>query len=231
MTSRHIASRGRRLPRCSNFCIRFTAFLAVFIIFTNGAEAKKHRPINLVIGNNVQSFHVGINGKKIHAGWPSNEHDQNFLEDIINISGMTQDILMLEADVPNAYALIDYQKSPPFKLVIYNFDWVRKHAIDPTLLRYLVIAHEIGHHACTHPAGRLSGLPLNQELEADRFAGSVIRRLSDAQIMVGSTPDLGHMLESLRQILPYAGSDTHPALKDRMNAFSEGWTGDKIPCR
>jgi hypothetical protein len=134
----------------------------------------------LKIGERAKAFHAGLNGKIIEAWFPpSNEHDVFFMEDLLEASGLKKDVLMLEADVANAYALVDFNKlGEPIKLIVYNVDWLaaiygpRVGDKDWYFTRYFVIGHELGHHVCGHMAGRLGGLVWDRELEADGFAGA-----------------------------------------------------------
>src|SRR5215831_19289043 len=134
-------------------------------LFEASSAQDKDR-IVLTIGERAKAFHTGLNGKIIEAWWPpSNEHDVFFMEDLLEASGLKKDVLMLEANVDNAYALVDFNGyGEPFRRIIYNVNWLaavhRPRAHDDVwyFVRFFVIGHEIGHHVCKHTAGRLNGL-------------------------------------------------------------------------
>ena len=101
--------------------------LAFAILCLPEASSAQNRDrIVLKIGEIAKAFHPGLNGRTIEAWWPpSNEHDVFFMEDMLSAAGLERNILMLEADVDNAYALIDFNKNgEPFRLIIYNVNWL-----------------------------------------------------------------------------------------------------------
>jgi Zn-dependent protease with chaperone function len=77
-----------------------------------------------------------------------------------------------------------------------------------------LIAHEMGHHLNGHTLHRGGSEPA-LELEADEFAGFVLRKL-------GAT--LREAQEVMYLISGSQSSATHPARNDRMLAIEKGWT-------
>jgi predicted metalloprotease len=81
--------------------------------------------------------------------------------------------------------------------------------------RYMVLAHEIGHHVCGHTIGMMQDDPWGKELEADRYAGSAIKRAESLSF--------DQVVEAARETLPVAGSATHPPLELRVAAMRDGY--------
>jgi predicted metalloprotease len=92
-------------------------------------------------------------------------------------------------------------------------DWESAKAI-----RAFVFAHEFGHHYCGHIE---SGPSPAHELEADQFAGALIKK---AQV-----PDVSFNLRQVGRFLPAAASATHPGSADRLQAIYYGYTNGS-PC-
>ena len=61
------------------------------------------------------------------------------------------------------------------QLIVYDPRWYG--GITSTAARFMVLGHEIGHHVCGHTVGLMQENPWQKELEADRYAGSAIKRV------------------------------------------------------
>jgi hypothetical protein len=85
-------------------------------------------------------------------------------------------------------------------------------------LRGFVFAHEFGHHYCGHIE---SGPSLAHELEADRFAGAVMRK--------AKVPDIEYNLAQVGKFLPEQASATHPGSEERVQAIYNGYINGS-PC-
>ena len=81
-----------------------------------------------------------------------------------------------------------------------------------------VMAHEIGHHLEAHTISEKGSNP-NDELEADEFAGNVLKRL-------GASLDDA---QAVFRIFPIEGSETHPSRDARLTAVATGWTRPDAP--
>lgn len=79
----------------------------------------------------------------------------------------------------------------------------------------MVIAHELGHHYCHH-LGKPGGP--ERELEADRFAGSAMRK---AGMTLKGALDVVDILEE-------RPSKSHPGRADRVEAIKSGWNHPEI---
>jgi hypothetical protein len=100
---------------------------------TSSAQSKDR--IILKIGATAKAFHANLNGKTVEAWWPpSNEHDLFFMEGMLEAAGLPKNILMFEANINNAYAIIDYNKyGEPFQIIIYAQPAVAAFALVVTL--------------------------------------------------------------------------------------------------
>ena len=76
-----------------------------------------------------------------------------------------------------------------------------------------LLAHEVGHHLNGHTIKRSGSKPA-LELEADEFAGFVLRKM-------GASLEQSH--EVMKYIARTEASKTHPARASRMIAIENGW--------
>lgn len=117
--------------------------------------------------------------------------------------------------INNAFAAIRYN----WRYIVVDPMWIQDH-----YSRIFVIGHELGHHMCGHTAGMMSDRPWDKELEADRFAGAVIRAMENKG---GTTfqEAVGNAMEHLSE----NGSATHPPRAMRIQATLEGYNNGS-PC-
>jgi hypothetical protein len=119
--------------------------------------------------------------------------------------------LRASAETPNAEAGIGKNGE---RFIFYNALFMQKlkqRTDDWSLVS--ILAHEVGHHLAFHT--EVDGRWHEFELEADYFSGFILRRL-------GATLD--QALAGLRAISPNQASQTHPALDQRLQAITIGWT-------
>lgn len=137
---------------------------------------------------------------------------------IMNFTGLPQNFIVVQADVPNAAAaiLLD-EKQIPQRVIAFNpqfIDVVRQATRGNAWAPVSIMAHEIGHHLSGHTITPGGSQPPT-ELEADKFSGFVLYKmgagLNDAQTalaaLVAEGPD----------------GDTHPGRSKRLSAVREGW--------
>lgn len=158
---------------------------------------------------------VAING--VSQSLPSDCRDM--VAEIMKFTGLPQNFTVVEANVPNAAAviLLDEQRVPK-RVIAFNRDFigiVRNATHGNAWAPISIMAHEIGHHLSGHtitPGG--SQPPI--ELEADKFSGFVLYKmgasLTDAQV-------------AMSELVP-DGPDgrTHPGRARRLRAIADGWT-------
>ncbi len=157
---------------------------------------------------------VSFNGKSGDA--PSDCRDM--VARIMNFTGLPQNFVVVQADVPNAAAaiLLDDQKIPK-RVIAFNprfIDVVVKATRGNIWAPVSIMAHEIGHHLSGHtitPGG--SQPPI--ELEADKFSGFVLYKMG---------ANLDDAQTALQALVP-DGPDgkTHPGRARRLSAVREGW--------
>ena len=115
------------------------------------------------------------------------------------------------AEVNNMEARLSHRK----KQILYNPEfvrWINKSTRTKWALVAL-IAHEMGHHLLGHTR-RMTGSRPPTELEADEYAGKVLRKM-------GAT--LSESQEVMLLIASSQPSKTHPGRLDRLMAIRDGW--------
>jgi len=155
------------------------------------------------------------NSQVIDFGKP--EEAQEIVTEIMNVIGLKQNFTLRAAKVSNAEASISRHK----RYILYNpefIGWINNSTKDKWA-SVALLAHEIGHHLNGHTL-RKSGNRLQLELEADEFAGFVLRKM-------------GASLEQSQRVMNYIAkeqkSKTHPARADRMLAIKNGWSKAVAP--
>jgi hypothetical protein len=150
---------------------------------------------------------VEIDGQKISVE-PAFEDYAYMLEDACKVMDMTGDdcmIFPMMGDIKyNALAT----KIDSNKVIVYDR---RLSSIVGGDGAQAIIAHELGHHFCGH-LGTESNI--QHEIEADMFAGAVMKKL-------------GFSLETAKsyaELLSKQPSTTHPDRGSRVKAIEFGWT-------
>ncbi|MDJ1496354.1 TPM domain-containing protein [Cytophagaceae bacterium DM2B3-1] len=137
--------------------------------------------------------------------------------EIMKFTGLPQNFEVMEADVPNAAAIIVMGKDNlPHRVIAYNKQFmneVRTATQNSNWAPISVLAHEIGHHLCGHTIMPGGSQPPT-ELEADKFSGFVLYKmgavLADAQ-------------KAINTLIPVEDGPTHPGRPKRLNAIEDGW--------
>lgn len=122
-------------------------------------------------------------------------------------------IIVKEANVKNALATTEGKR----RYVLYSAAFLEKFKGDAKTrwAAYTVLAHEIGHHLNGHDFGEKDPKERKKmELQADRFAGGVCRRL-------GATLD--EALAGMESMQLEGETNTHPAKSARTAAIANGW--------
>ena len=145
---------------------------------------------------------------------------REMIEQVMHFTGLPQNFIVTQADVPNAAAIIllDKQKLPQ-RVIAFNpnfIELVRRATGGNPWSAVSIMAHEVGHHLAGHtiqPGG--SQPPI--ELEADKFSGFVLYKMG------ASLDDAAKALNTLVPAQAPAGS-THPARSQRVAALADGWS-------
>lgn len=133
------------------------------------------------------------------------------LQQIIAATGLQTDFELKEANVLNIEASISHRK----RYILYNPSYITTlNKISKNKWAVMaLLAHEVGHHLNGHTI-RKGGSTPELELEADEFAGFILRKL-------------GATLEQSQNVMYYIAktkeSSTHPARRARLLAIEKGW--------
>ncbi|MBQ69290.1 hypothetical protein CL689_04430 [Candidatus Saccharibacteria bacterium] len=141
----------------------------------------------------------------------SSSEAQELMVKIVESVGLRPNFAIRAADVDNAQADIDQNGR---RLILYSEVWVQRMLAKSGNYWAGVglLAHECAHHLNGDTLLGTGSHP-QIELAADQFAGSTIARLG------GCLKDA----LSLFEMLPEAGSPTHPPRRARLEAATVGW--------
>ena len=159
------------------------------------------------------AYKAAVEDAEFYTFDPSDEA-RRIVGEICNALGVSQNFDLRASGVDNALATTDGNR----RIILYSTVFLKKFSEDARTrwAAYSVLAHEIGHHFNGHdfseedPAKRKI-----MELEADRFAGSVLS-------LLGASLDeakAGIETFALDAEQPY-----HPSARARREALATGWT-------
>ncbi|HEY0743926.1 MAG TPA: membrane-binding protein [Chryseosolibacter sp.] len=155
------------------------------------------------------SLHVAFAQSRIQlASEPEARHMVNLIVDVV---GLKPNFTVKAGNVDNAAAVIRNGK----RYILYNPIFIKqiKNAVKTDWGGMSILAHEVGHHLNGHTLLGSGSVPAI-ELEADEFAGFVLRRL-------GAT--LTESQAAMRLISDERDSRTHPARSKRLASIEAGW--------
>src|SRR5437762_5621432 len=183
---------------------KLTVLFALFMAATSFAFSQNSLPAQIISANSTI-----INSQFINPDNPAEV--QQTVKEILDVVGLQSNFTMKIARVPNIEAVISHHK----RYILYNPEFITgvNNATKDKWAFVLLLAHEIGHHLNGHTLKNAANrLPL--ELEADEFAGFVLKKL-------------GASLKEAQLVMNYIASteasQTHPARSDRMIAIANGW--------
>lgn len=133
------------------------------------------------------------------------------VHEILDAAGLVPNFTLVAGDIPNVFASMQDGK----RILFYNPAFIRtlNRAAGTNWAAVAAFAHEIGHHLLGHTLSRREGSPVGLELEADRFAGFMAKRL-------GATLDEA---TAIFKSLPEEPSPTHGSRAQRVEALRSGW--------
>ena len=179
--------------------MRQTILITLFITLFHPGFTRTEQSINNQQTTTYRDTTVSIAGTR------------QMLAEIMDVLGLRDDFQLKEAKVDNIEASVSRRK----RYILYNpsfINWVNKATKDKWAVMAL-LAHEVGHHLNGHTIKRSGSKPA-LELEADEFAGFVLRKM-------------GASLEQSQEVMKYIArteaSKTHPARASRMIAIENGW--------
>ncbi len=159
------------------------------------------------------AYKTAVEGTEFYTFDPSDEA-RRIVGEICNALGVSQNFDLRASSVDNALATTDGNR----RIILYSTVFLKKFNEDARTrwAAYSVMAHEVGHHFNGHdfseenPAKRKV-----MELEADRFAGSVMRLLGAS---------LDEAKAGIETFALDAEQKYHPPARARREAIATGWT-------
>ena len=151
------------------------------------------------------------NHGRSYSGFDDLNEAGQIAKEIVKASGQKANFGIMEANVPNAVAILKNGQ----RYILYNPDFIEKltRITGTKWAAVSVLAHEIGHHL--YPGSeRKAKYCLASEIEADEFSGFVL------EIMGASLDDAEAAMKLLGTT---AATPTHPAGEDRLDAIASGW--------
>jgi hypothetical protein len=158
---------------------------------------------------NTCSFYPNdvVNADVFTFGTP--QEGMDVVKRITSIAGLQPNFDVLQANVPNAAAVIRDGR----RFILYSQVFINQITQQATeWAAWTIMAHEVGHHLNGHTLLPTGSRPPT-ELEADRFAGFAVYRM-------GGT--LQQALSPYQQ-MSEQGSQTHPPRSARLEAVTAGW--------
>ncbi len=169
------------------------------------------------VERNLRSFHTLDGVSRIARSFQSDAEARQQLDRILFAVGLNSmsDRIVLRATAQTSAAEAGIDGKTFERFIFYNATFMQRlnqRTGDYWSLLF-VLAHELGHHLAFHV--ETNGRFHEFELEADRFAGFVLRRM-------GAT--LQQTEAAIIDISPEQASVTHPGRADRVQALTIGWT-------
>lgn len=206
-----------------------------------GARAES---VTMTIGKDTYLFDYPYSGRTIEVyvgdktdsdGNEGLMHDYFIFEDVLGagVKGQIPVTFGRSIGIGNAFAVI-YKEQ---RYIVQDPGWTVSFG-DNQAKRILVLSHELGHHLCGHTEGAMQDSPWDKELEADRFAGMVIKRM-DMKAQEPARPGYGQVqpdpllpgvLKAAGELFSETGSRTHPPHAKRVEAIMKGYESGSSPC-
>jgi hypothetical protein len=157
------------------------------------------------------SFYPGDKIADTIYNFQSSEEALTIVKRITGAVGLEPNFELLQANIPNAAAVIYQQK----RYILYSLLFIEKirEATATDWAALTIMAHEVGHHLNGHTLVESGSRP-TLELQADKFAGHAVKR-------IGGTLD--QALAAYQMMSP-GGSETHPPRSARLEAVTRGWS-------
>jgi hypothetical protein len=152
---------------------------------------------------------------QIGRSFESDQEATKVFKDILKCTGVPGMIervaIRATPDTPNAAANIDKDNK---RYIFYNATFMQQLRTNSGTYWSMiyVVAHEMGHHIAGHLD--FTGQNHQVELEADRFAGFILR-------CMGATHD--ESIAGINFVASPQATESHPAVAHRVQAISLGW--------
>jgi hypothetical protein len=222
-------------PHVDSNC-RVTSHRDDMLVFTyQDVDSASSNQIAMTIGKDASTFHYEYSGRTIYVD-PTAEvgtdHDWFLFEDLVKADPRfkLQILFGRTAGIANAFAAI-YRGSVADlygrRIIVTDPGWLGGHDHSPS--RFVVFAHELGHHICGHQGTYDNDRARNwgQELEADQISGVALRTW--VKWGHGSIDDAiaaAYLLYSNNT----GGTASHPPQAQRIAAITEGYRTGISPC-
>lgn len=150
-----------------------------------------------------------------YSGYSFSMKSQLLVMGILNKIGISETNFILKTcDETNNASAVFWKNKRYLILDEYFLDSLNKN--DTYWFYLFVLSHEIGHHLYGHTLTKSDlATSRNQELEADKFAGLIIRKFD------GNLNNIKNALGSINH--PKTNDSSHPIIKDRLNAAYLGY--------
>jgi len=145
--------------------------------------------------------------------FPPDQQALDFVATVTKTTGIPQNFTLLAGNVRNALA--HYDASTGSRQIIYSQDFMKKTLANADKWAAIsIMAHEIGHHIIAHSLSTTNGVSKReQELEADRYSGHVLRQMSATLAQA----------KSAMEQQPDATARGYPDKSARLAAIENGW--------
>jgi hypothetical protein len=216
--------------------MRMLVAIVVLLWVTSTTQAQNR----VVVGRDITVFHADAvpNSREIELLEPNkmNDYDMRAMALLmgIEVSRKPSEVPDLPfvthraPDIKNGLAGISISEGNRIprrmRFVIYDPHFFGD-ASEGVASRYMVLGHEIGHHACGHTEGSRTPNNWKRELEADQYAGAALRRLERLRPAFNFQKEL----PSIRASFSMAGSRSHPPAEQRLEAILLGYRSGS-PC-
>jgi len=159
---------------------------------------------------NICNYANPLTGDKIYS-YEATDEAKKIIEKISQMAGLKPNFEIRSSNIPNAAAITKNGK----RYIFYNPSFINEFNKSPKKKWDVItiLAHEIGHHLQGHTFVQGGSHPAI-ELEADEFAGFIVRRMD------GTRKNATNILENLASL---RGTLTHPPRYRRLQAAITGW--------
>lgn len=156
------------------------------------------------------SFYPGDKITDAIYNFELSEEALSIVKRITGAVGLEPNFELLQANIPNAAAVIYQQK----RYILYSLLFIEKirQATATDWAALTIVAHEVGHHLNGHTLSDTGSRP-TLELQADKFAGRAVK-------LIGGTLD---QALAAYQVMSAEGTETHPPRSARLEAVTKGW--------
>ncbi len=201
---------SRTISQCSCYPISRRTLFAGALSSLGPDLAGAQNLINIDLQSSCSFYPEDKISSPLYSFDPTQEAE-TIVKRITNSVGLAPNFKLLQANVPNASAVIEEQQ----RLILYSLVFIQliTKSTATEWAAWTILAHEIGHHLNGHTLLGIGSRP-PLELQADHFAGHAVRRMG------------GRLDQALAAYgaMSAAGTVTQPHKSARLEAVTKGWT-------